>query len=109
MLIQITNRCHMGCPHCMQESGPHGKHMTEEIFAKVLEFCRNARPMVANITGGEPTEHPDWRHMTLSLLALPSVKIVSILTNGAWIEDDKTRIDMAKLIRSANDRVKVQV
>lgn len=29
MLIQITNRCHIGCPHCMQESTAKGKHMSE--------------------------------------------------------------------------------
>lgn len=22
MLIQITNRCHMGCKHCMQDASP---------------------------------------------------------------------------------------
>ncbi len=99
----------MGCPHCMQESGPKGKHMTEETFAQVLRFCQEAQPLVVSITGGEPTEHPYWNRFTRQVLNLPSVKVVSILTNGAWIEDNHTRIDMAKLIRSAKDRVKVQV
>ena len=99
----------MGCPHCMQESTPRGRHMTEETFAQVLAFCREAQPMVVNITGGEPTEHPDWLRMTRGVLALPSVKVVSIITNGAWIEDDAERIKMAKLIREAKGAVKVQV
>ena len=99
----------MGCPHCMQESGPRGKHMTAETFEQVLAFCREAKPLIVNITGGEPTEHPDWLHMTRSVLALPSVKAVSILTNGAWIEDNATRIQMAKLIRGSKGRLKVQV
>ena len=99
----------MECPHCMQESVPNGKHMTAETFAQVLAFCREALPLVVNITGGEPTEHPDWLRMVKCLLDLPSVHIVSILTNGAWIEDQAERIKMAKLIREAKGRVKVQV
>ena len=99
----------MGCPHCMQESGPKGKHMTEEIFEQVLAFCKEAQPIVVNITGGEPTEHPEWRHMVRCVLNLPSVKVVTILTNGAWIEDNAERIKMAKLIREAKGAVKVQV
>lgn len=99
----------MNCPHCMQESGPRGKHMTEETFEQVLAFCEDAKPMVVNITGGEPTEHPDWLRFTRSIMALPSVNVVTIITNGAWIENDATRIQMAKLIRSAKGAVKVQV
>lgn len=109
MLIMITNRCHMGCPHCMQESTPRGRHMTEETFEKVLAFCRDAQPMVVNITGGEPTEHPDWLYFTRCILALPSVKIVTIITNGAWIEDKVERIKIARLIRREKGRAKVQV
>ena len=109
MLIQITNRCHMGCPHCMQESVANGKHMTEETFEEVLAFVREARPMVVNVTGGEPTEHPLWRAFARALLGVKGVAVLSILTNGAWIEDAKVRIDMARLVREAKGRVKVQV
>lgn len=109
MLIQITNRCHMGCYHCMQNSTPSGEHMTEETFQQVVEFCRQAQPLVVSVTGGEPTEHPLWKVMARTLLSLPSVKILAFLTNGAWIEDTKTRITMAHLIRDHKRRVKVQV
>lgn len=109
MLIQITNRCHMGCPHCMQESTARGKHMTEETFQQVHAFCQQARPLVVSVTGGEPTEHPQWLSMTKTLLALPTKPLVSITTNGAWIEDAKTRIAMARIIRENKGRLKVQV
>lgn len=97
------------CPHCMQESSPTGQHMTDETFEQVLGFCRQAKPMLVSITGGEPTEHPNWYTYAKKLLALPSVKVVAVVTNGAWIEDNKQRIAMAKLIRQGNGRVKVQV
>ena len=32
MLIQITNKCHEGCAHCMQCSHPQGKHMDMATF-----------------------------------------------------------------------------
>lgn len=109
MLIQITNRCYMGCLHCMQNSSPRGKHMKQETFEQVVDLCKQAQPMVVSVTGGEPTEHPFWLDYTKELLSLPSVKVLSILTNGSWIEDSSVRIPMARLIRSSKGRVKVQV
>ena len=105
----ITNRCHMGCPHCMQDAGPDGRMMNDETFDRVLEFCREARPLVVSVTGGEPTEHPRWAEMTRELLRIRPVALVNILTNGAWIEDKEQRLRMARLIRGAKGRVKVQV
>lgn len=109
MLIQITNRCHMGCPHCMQDSNPAGRHMSEETFRDVLQFVKKAQPIVVNVSGGEPTEHPLWSTFVKELLAVKSVVIVTVLTNGAWIEDVKQRIAMAKLIREHKGHFKVQV
>lgn len=109
MLIQITNRCHMECPHCMQDSNPKGKHMSEETFEQVLAFVKEVQPIVVSITGGEPTEHPLWRAFSRAMLDVKSVRVLSIITNGAWIEDNKTRIDMAKLIKESKGKVKVQV
>lgn len=109
MIIQITNRCHMGCPHYMQDSTPDGKHMTQEVFDCVLDFCRDMQPLVVNVSGGEPLEHPDWLKMVKALLEIKSVQVLTILTNGYWIEDNTQRIAMAKLIRSSKGRVKVQV
>jgi len=99
----------MGCKHCMQNSTPKGKHMTEDTFEQVLQFAREAQPLVVNVTGGEPTEHPLWRAFSRALLDVKSVRAIVIITNGAWIEDSNTRITMARLIREYKGRVKVQV
>jgi organic radical activating enzyme len=109
MLIMITNHCHMGCPHCMQDSGPDGKYMTGATFRQVKAFVQEAGPKVVLVTGGEPTEHPYWAEMTKELLAVRGVEMAMILTNGEWIEDSEERIRMARLIRSSKGRVKVQV
>lgn len=99
----------MKCPHCMQESTPRGKHMEDEVFENVLEFCKEAKPLVVGVTGGEPTEHPRWAEMVRELLRIRTVAMVNVTTNGAWIEDDDQRIVMARLIRENKGRVKVQV
>lgn len=109
MLIMLTNRCHMECPHCMQEATPDGPHMTEETFLQVLDLCREVKPPLISVTGGEPTEHPRWSEYVRRLLALKSVKVLSILTNGAWIEDKADRLAMARFVREGRGRVKVQV
>ena len=109
MLIQITNKCRMGCPHCMQDSNPDGQHMTEEVFRQAAMFCYQALPMVINISGGEPLEHPEWVDITKTLLSIPTVKMATILTNGFWIEDAQQRVKMAKLIKYSKGRLKVQV
>jgi hypothetical protein len=99
----------MGCKHCMQDASPKGKHMTDETFDQVTDFCMEAGPVVVNVTGGEPTEHPNWVDYVKTLYMLPSVKMVMILTNGAWIDDDGQRLAMAKLIRMGKGRIGVQV
>lgn len=105
----LTSRCHMGCKHCMQDSTAQGRHMTRLTFDRVLAFAREAEPWVVSVTGGEPTEHPEWSMWTRELLHISSVKVLNILTNGAWIEDKVQRIRMARLVREARGRVKVQV
>jgi organic radical activating enzyme len=99
----------MDCPHCMQDAKPNGKLMTEETFEQVLDFCRETKPLVVSVTGGEPTEHPRWAEMTRELLQIKTVAFVNILTNGAWIEDKEQRLKMARLIRESKGRMKVQV
>lgn len=38
MLIQVTNRCYEGCPHCMQDSNHLGKDMDFDTFKKTIQF-----------------------------------------------------------------------
>ena len=86
MLLQITNKCHMMCPHCLQDSKPEGKHMTLETFNKVLQFMLYCGINYVTISGGEPTEHPDIEKICQ---VLHNHKIrFSICSNGMWAKDD---------------------
>ncbi len=66
MLIQITNRCHMGCKHCMQDATPKGKHMNDETFEQVMDFCMEAMPIVVAVTP-VTTEIDGVKHKTYEI------------------------------------------
>lgn len=105
MLIQITNHCTMNCPHCMQNSTTNGNHMTEEVFRKTLEFGAWSGCWRYNISGGEPTEHPDFeefmsilhRHLSDNPMPLPMYPTFTIESNGEWIRD-AAKVNVVKKI-----------
>ncbi len=106
MLIQITNRCHMGCSHCMQNSLPEGAHMPPGVFVKAVKFAERSNAHVILITGGEPTEHDDFESM-VSTCCLKFM-MVGITTNGMWI-DDAEKVAMLKRLFAKYDNLTMQV
>jgi 7,8-dihydro-6-hydroxymethylpterin dimethyltransferase len=62
--VVITNRCHLSCWYCFfyaKEGEPIYEPNIDEI-RKIFKNLRNQKPIPANaiqITGGEPTMHPD--------------------------------------------------
>lgn len=38
MLLKITEKCSMGCTHCMNNATPDGQHMSEKVFDDSLDF-----------------------------------------------------------------------
>lgn len=84
MLIQITNTCHMLCPHCMQRSDVTPMHMTMETVEQCVRHAEDAGVQAIMISGGEPTEHPQFKEIVKKFIKFP---IVAIISNGDWIED----------------------
>lgn len=72
MLIQVTNKCHEGCAHCLQDSLPNGYEMSDETFKNALKFGHFLGLSDYMISGGEPTEHSDLKHL-LKLFELFSI------------------------------------
>ncbi len=89
-LIEVTDRCNLTCPTCYAESSPsHGRHRTlEEIefmFDRIV--ANEGEPDVIQISGGEPTIHPDfWAIMDMAK-ARP-IKHLMLNTNGLRIAND---------------------
>lgn len=94
-MIKITERCTMGCPHCMNDAKPDGKDMDAVTFMNSLKFLRdnNLGREHLIITRGEPTEHSAFHGIILDLL--PNFvkdngcfNIITVTTNGENIQNN---------------------
>jgi len=93
VLIMVTTRGQMGCPHCMERAGPSGDDMTRETFIKALDFADRIEAMspvkVTMLSGGEPTDHPE----IVDFLALAEARRhnIMLLSNGLFLENEELR------------------
>lgn len=107
MLIQISNRCDEGCPHCLQDSREDGGLMSIETFKSAVRFGCETGWHLFLITGGEPTMHPDMEKllrwfddMSQKIKREFGVPIMFVIaTNGTWIEDAEKRRMMWRIAR----------
>ena len=85
ILIEITERCNLTCPTCFAGSSPQHSNMME-----LDEFTRQVDQLVAGgksgsdmiqLSGGEPTIHPQFMEM-IELLFDRGFKKVCINSNG---------------------------
>lgn len=92
MLIRVTNRCTMGCKHCMIDaSGPDGGHMSLDTLRQALAFARACKARVLTISGGEPFEHPEIASV-LRMCAEFQVRtatVVTVCSNGTFAFDEE--------------------
>lgn len=95
MLISITEKCRMGCSHCMDDARADSeKHMSMETFKKALEFNFKYDQSII-ITGGEPTENPlFWDMMNELADYMHSSNFCVVMTNGMNLSND----DIPKII-----------
>jgi 7,8-dihydro-6-hydroxymethylpterin dimethyltransferase len=89
-LVEITDACNLRCPVCYAESGPerqthrplaHVERMLDAVVANELE------PDVVQISGGEPTIHPDFFAILDAAKRRP-IKHLMVNTNGVRIARD---------------------
>ncbi len=90
-LIEITDRCNLQCPICYAESSPtNGRHRSlQEIEFMMDELVKNeGEPDIVQLSGGEPTIHPDFFEV-LDLAKTKPIRHLMINTNGMRISQDK--------------------
>ena len=87
MMIKITEKCSMGCSHCMNNATSNGKHMNFEIFQNVIKFQKKYGGPFCIITGGEPTEHPQFEYFLRYALEKLENCFITVTTNGVWMQD----------------------
>jgi 7,8-dihydro-6-hydroxymethylpterin dimethyltransferase len=89
-LIEVTDKCNLKCPICYSESSPErGPHRSMEQIEFMLDsLVRNeGEPDVVQISGGEPTIHPEFFQILDAAKRRP-IKHLMVNTNGRRIAQD---------------------
>ena len=90
-LIEITDHCNLTCPVCYAESGTARQSYRSigQIKKMVEAVVRNERhPDVVQISGGEPTLHPEF-FTVLDLCKSQPIRHLMVNTNGIRIAREK--------------------
>ncbi|UUZ97627.1 radical SAM protein [Paenibacillus sp. P25] len=87
----MTDHCNLQCPICYAESSPHraSYRSLEQIEFMLDRIVRNeAEPDIVQISGGEPTTHPQFFEI-LELAKRRPIKHLMVNTNGIRIAQDR--------------------
>jgi len=94
-LIEVTDHCNLRCPVCYASSGPSRQSYRplDHIQRLIDAVVRNeGQPDVVQISGGEPTLHPDFFAVLDRAKAAP-IRHLMVNTNGVRIAQDETFAD----------------
>ena len=89
-LVEITDNCNLRCPVCFAGSGPEReRHKPLEAVLAMLDavVANEGEPDVVQISGGEPTLHPDFFAILDAARARP-IRHLMVNTNGIRIAQD---------------------
>ncbi len=89
-VVEITDKCNLTCPTCYAGSSPtYGRHRTlAEVKLMLDTIVENERePDVVQISGGEPTLHPQFFEILDYAKSLP-IRHLMVNTNGITIAND---------------------
>jgi len=100
MLYWLTMKCRSGCHHCMQDcKETDTDHATFENTKAFVQFYKRLKINKLLISGGEPTEHPDFeKHLLHILKNVGKKRVVIFPTNGMFLLDSEKQRAMEKLI-----------
>ncbi len=90
-IVEVTDRCNLTCPICYADSGTH--RTTQRDLATIERMldavvANEVEPDVVQISGGEPTIHPDFFAILDAAFARP-IKHVMVNTNGVKLATDR--------------------
>ncbi len=95
-LIEVTDRCNLTCPICYAGSGssPKLQHRSLEVIERMLDnvVANEGEPDVVQISGGEPTIHPEFFQI-LDIAKSKPIKHLMINSNGVRIAEDRAFVE----------------
>ena len=86
-LVEITDHCNLRCPICYADSGPHRPGYRDlATVERMLDavVANEGEPDVVQISGGEPTLHPDFFAILDAARRRP-IRHLMVNTNGLRI------------------------
>ncbi len=89
-IIEVTDRCNLTCPTCYAGSSPtYGRHRSLKEIKKMLDaiVVNEKEPDVVQVSGGEPTIHPDFFEILDYAKSLP-IRHLMLNTNGIRIANE---------------------
>lgn len=89
-LIEVTDHCNLTCPICYAASGPHRPGFRDlAVIERMLDavVANEREPDVVQISGGEPTLHPDFFAILDAARSRP-IRHLMVNTNGIRIARD---------------------
>lgn len=94
-LVELTADCNLKCPMCYASSGPGGKDVpAAEVRAAIDRLVTvEGRAEVCQLSGGEPTIHPEFAQI-LEHACASAIDIVMVNTNGLTIARDDRILDL---------------
>lgn len=95
-VIEITNKCQLNCPVCLKQLD-RSSQLTLPEFAGIIDnlLATEGKVEVINLSGGEPTLHPDFAAM-IDLALAQGVAQISVSTNGLALLENKALRDLFK-------------
>ena len=93
-LVEVTSSCNLRCPMCYASSGPGGSHLSYDECIRSIDrlVAVEGRAEVLQLSGGEPTIHPDFLRVLDYAVAQP-IDIVMVNTNGIRLAHDERMLD----------------
>jgi 7,8-dihydro-6-hydroxymethylpterin dimethyltransferase len=104
-LVEITSNCNLKCPMCFAESGPGGTHIDFATYQRMVDRYVHLEGVadVLQLSGGEPTIHPDLVRMVHYAYEQP-IQAVMINTNGIRLAHD---LDLVETLAAMRDRLEI--
>ncbi|MGN6547961.1 MAG: radical SAM protein [Aureliella sp.] len=104
-VIEITDGCNLTCPMCYAGSAPGRAHKSLDEVKRAIDrlVAAEGRAEVAQLSGGEPTLHPQLREIFDYALAQP-VDYVMLNTNGIRLAHDN---ELVEFLAARRDRVEI--
>ncbi len=89
-VLEITGRCNLNCPICIADEDSRENLSLDQIKTMVDGLLESEGKIdVLNISGGEPTLHPDYRRIIEYVTSVEEITKISVSTNGlAVLERD---------------------